>query len=129
MFLFLKNGGTNSIIFFIFSFVINEVEENLDSIIWSIDRQHKIAGSLFEKAANEYDFLNINDCKFSSSSKGFFKFECTFLLISSWFLFINLNIFQIQNSLNNLTKSATHYFQIILHTNFYYQINHIIFLQ
>ena len=63
MFLILKNGRTNSIILFIFLFVINKVEENLDSIIWSIDRQHKIAGSLFEKAANEYDFLNINNYK------------------------------------------------------------------
>ena len=47
-----EKGGINSIIIFIFSFEFNKVEENLESIIWSNDRQYKIAGSLLEKAAN-----------------------------------------------------------------------------
>ena len=53
IFLFLKKGGTNSIILLIFSFVDNNDKENLDSIICNNDKQLNIDDSLFENAAKE----------------------------------------------------------------------------
>ena len=53
MFLFLKKGGTNSMILLMFSFVFNNDEENFDNIICNKDRQLNMDDSLLEKAAKE----------------------------------------------------------------------------
>jgi hypothetical protein len=48
IFLFLKKGGTNSIMLFTVSFEFNKVEENLKSFICNKDKQLNIDDSFFE---------------------------------------------------------------------------------
>ena len=52
-FLFLKKGGTNSIILLTLSFVLSKEEENFINIICNTDKHEKIEASLLENAARE----------------------------------------------------------------------------